>query len=265
VEVFNYLIKIQKVRSARQFAHDLDIMPQSLNEILKGRREVPHSCLETLVQKFNVRSEFILTGKGPILIEVLALKELKILNIITDMEGKEWIIHVPITAHAGYAISHQEPEFVCELPKYSIPGMTDFRDGSMRSFDVAGESMMPCIYPGDRVVGVYVHHVLWEQKLKENTIYVIITKNEIVVKRLSNLIRTEQKILLHSDNPEFLSYAINIQDICEIWEVKLKLSTQLEVIKPLDNNQDLNLMKLNQAIEKQTKLLEKMVNKLDSN
>lgn len=67
IECYEYLKTQGIVRSARQFALSLDTYPQSLNEILKGRREVSLCVLRRTVERYHVSGDYLLTGMGRIL------------------------------------------------------------------------------------------------------------------------------------------------------------------------------------------------------
>jgi len=67
VECYEYLKAQGIVKSARQFALSLDTYPQSLNEILKGRREVSLCVLRRTVERYHVSGDYLLTGMGRIL------------------------------------------------------------------------------------------------------------------------------------------------------------------------------------------------------
>ncbi|MEL6388533.1 MAG: hypothetical protein AAFQ02_00100 [Bacteroidota bacterium] len=67
VTCFNHLKDKGIVRSARQFALSIDTYPQSLNEILKGRRDVTIAILRSCIQEYQLNSEYLFTGYGRIL------------------------------------------------------------------------------------------------------------------------------------------------------------------------------------------------------
>lgn len=67
IKSFHYLKEKDIIRSARQFALSIDTYPQSLNEILKGRREVTLSILRKTAEKYRVNPDFLLTGMGRVL------------------------------------------------------------------------------------------------------------------------------------------------------------------------------------------------------
>ncbi|MEP7197854.1 MAG: S24 family peptidase [Saprospiraceae bacterium] len=264
ISCFDELIAKAVCRSARHFATSLDLAPQSLNEILKGRREINIEIIEKAVAVFNINSNFLFTGLGPKFLKEEYTKDLNILTIIANLDHEESIIHVPIPAQAGYVGRNIDPVFVHELPKYSIPLARIKTDGSMRSYEVDGESMLPTLHKGDIVISCYLHHITWENSLKEGPIYVLITKTDVLVKRLTNRLREERKLILHSDNLTYPSYSLKLEEIKEIWLVKAKISTELQKIKGTETNMEFELGQLKQLLLTQGSLLEDIADKLDS-
>lgn len=65
IECHDKLKEEKKVASSRQFAIAIDTAPQSLNQVLKGKRDVTILNVMALVEKFDVNSEFLLAGYGP--------------------------------------------------------------------------------------------------------------------------------------------------------------------------------------------------------
>ena len=62
--------------------------------------------------------------------------------------GRDNINLVPERALAGYALEHQDPQFMDSLQKFSVPGMA----GQLTAFEINGDSMMPTITNGDIVI-----------------------------------------------------------------------------------------------------------------
>lgn len=143
---------------------------------------------------------------------------LKILSITVDREDRENIELVPIKASAGYVNGYADPEFVKELPRFSIPIL---KGGTFRAFEIQGDSMLP-IYPGSIIIGEYVDD--WKTIKSEGT-YVIISKNEgIVYKRVQNRLKEDKTLRLKSDNKLYDPYSIHLDDILEVWKAKAYIS-----------------------------------------
>jgi transcriptional regulator with XRE-family HTH domain len=151
-------------------------------------------------------------------------KQLKILPIAVDKDNVERITLVPLRAAAGYLSRYQEAEYIQELPTFNLP---NFNDGTYRAFEVEGDSMKPTIHPRDIVVCKYLDN--WYH-IKDNHVYTVLGAGGIgiVVKRLLNRIKTENKVLLRSDNDFYPEFELSLEDIHEVWEVKGTISTNLE-------------------------------------
>lgn len=65
VTVYNQLINDKKVHGMSDFANKIDYSVQSLNEILKKRRDVPIEVLRKTLNLFNeINSDWLFTGNG---------------------------------------------------------------------------------------------------------------------------------------------------------------------------------------------------------
>jgi phage repressor protein C with HTH and peptisase S24 domain len=259
VDCYQELLKCNLVKSARQFALMTGCLPQTFHEILKNRRDVSLDLIVKSVELFNFNSNFLFTGAGPKLLKEQDLGDLKILTIVAGHDGKEDIVHVPMKAQAGYPGRMSDPVFMDELPRFKLPDFKFKTDGTMRSFEVAGESMMPTLMPGDFVIASYLHSFYWESQLKSDTPYVVITTEDVLVKRLTNLLRSEHKLLVHSDNKLFDSYAIHVKEIKEIWQVRAKIST---VFNAPEKKADVSLLEIKNIVEEQSRLISEALSKL---
>ena len=156
---------------------------------------------------------------------------IRILPIVVDKEENERITFVPIKAAAGYLTRYQDVEYIQQLPSFNLPNL---KDGTYRAFEVEGDSMKPTIHAGDIVICRYVEN--WYHMM-DNKIYLVagVDGIGIVVKRVLNRIRKENKIILCSENDFYPAFELAASEIFEIWEVKVKVSTNLEPPLYLDN------------------------------
>jgi len=223
IECLEYLKESGTIRSFRQFAAEIDFKPQNLSDMKKGKRCVTIDLLSSAIEKYNLNADFIFLGRGSMIMSLEdKANQLKVLPIVTDHQGAERIVHVTVPAQAGYASESRNPEFISELPSYSLPDYR-FKTGTYRSFDVKGESMEPTFYEDDRVICSFVEPTMWRTSLHNGNVYIIVTKDDILLKRVIS--RTPPFLKLHSDNPEFQPYDVHMNDIQEIWHVKYKLSS----------------------------------------
>jgi len=247
----------KRVRSSRQFALALEYLPQSLSEILKGRRDVTIELLRKAVEQYKINPVYIYTGEGPMFMSEEGHKNFKVLTIVTDSHEDERIVHVPVPAQAGYAGEMADPTFIQDLPTFTLPDYK-YKVGTHRSFDVSGDSMETTLFEGDKVVCSYLEPTLWESSLKNNYVYVIVTRGDVVVKRVTNYLKDDNQIELHSDNDFYESYRLNIGEINEIWYVRAKISPFLPSPLNLQNLMRNEVRELKGVIHNQSKLIENL-------
>lgn len=252
-----------RVRSSRQFALSLEYLPQSLSEILKGRRDVTIELLRKAVETYKINPVYIYTGEGPMFMSEEDHKSFRVLTIVTNVEDDERIVHVPVPAQAGYAGELSDPSFIQDLPTFSLPDYK-YKVGTHRSFDVAGDSMEPTLFEGDKVICSFLEPTLWENSIKDNYVYVVVTRGDVVVKRVNNLLKKGKYLELFSDNDFYEPYRVNMGDIREIWYVRAKISPflpspqnikrylhdEMADLKKVVNEQSRMINALNQTIEK---------------
>lgn len=149
---------------------------------------------------------------------------LRILALTVDKEQNENIELVPQKAAAGYLNGYADPEYLEELPKFRLPmlGTT----GTYRAFEIAGDSMLP-IASGTVIVGRYVDD--W-MSIKDGTPCIVVSSKEgIVFKRVFNRLKDAAMLALHSDNPVYSPYEIDVEDVVEIWEAKAYISSTFPI------------------------------------
>jgi len=246
-----------RVRSSRQFAMSLDYLPQSLSEILKNRRDVTIELLRKAIEKYKMNPVYVLTGDGPMFMTEEDHKTFRVLTIVTDSKDEERIVHVPVPAQAGYAAEMAGPSFVHDLPSFTLPDYK-YKVGTHRSFDVAGDSMEPTLFEGDKVICSYVEPVLWENAIKDNYVYVIVTRGDVLVKRVFNHLKDEKALLLASDNVFYDPYRVYMNDIREIWYVRAKISPFLPSPQSLQNRIHEEMRELRHTVQQQSKQLDLM-------
>lgn len=223
IKCFNKLIEENKVKSARQFAISIETLPQGLNEILKGRRDVTLEMLRKAIELYILNPYYLFLGEGNHFSDGTMQTANPILTVVTNNQQEERIVHVPVPAQAGYGTQLSDPVFMQELPAFSLPDFR-FKHGTFRSFDVQGDSMEPTLYEGDKVVCSFVEPDSWPSSLKDNYVYIIITTHEVVVKRIVNEIRLNGTIKLVSDNNYYQERIFSIKEVKEIWLLQMKIS-----------------------------------------
>lgn len=210
VNCHDELLARQVVKSSSMFAREIGLHRQSVNRILQGDSEATVAMLEAVVDKFGVNPDFLLTGSGEMFIQPESLIA-------------PTIAYVPYKAFAGYSMQFQEEAFLGELQYFSLPDLK-FREGTYRCFEIAGDSMLPSFQDGDKVVCSLVYHVYYEQLIKNQGHYVVVSGQDVLLKRVQNSIKTDKTLTLVSENTLYPPIKIAMENVKEVWKVELRLT-----------------------------------------
>jgi phage repressor protein C with HTH and peptisase S24 domain len=221
---------------------------------LKGRRDVTIELIRKSVEEYQVNPVYLYTGEGPMFMSEEDLKSFRVLTIVTNGQEDERIVHVPVPAQAGYAGEQVDPTFIQDLPTFTLPDYK-YKVGTHRSFDVSGDSMEPTLFEGDKVICSFLEPTLWESAIKDNYVYVIITRADVMVKRVNNHLRNDKQLEILSDNAFYETSRINLGDIREIWYVRAKISPFLPSPQNIRNYLLDEVRELKQTLAAQSKLL----------
>ena len=220
-----YLRK-KKGYTQQQFADAMEIKRSLIGAYEEDRAEPKYDLLKKIAEYFDLTiDEFINENIN----ENWKPKpksqgsNLRVLSISVDQNDNENIELVPVKASAGYLNGFSDPQYIQDLPKFQLP-IPALRLGTFRAFEIMGDSMLP-IQPGSVIIGEYLDN--WGD-LKQGETYVIISRSEgVVYKRAGNRFKENRELKLMSDNKLYDTYAIDADDILEIWKAKAYISTTL--------------------------------------
>ena len=263
IECQRQLVDCGVVRSSRQFVLELGYSPQSWSKVIREERDVPIELIRKAIDRFGLNPSYLFSGIGPSICSEGQPEQASVLTVAVDTENNERIIHVPVAAQAGYLDQYNDPVFIGDLPSFSLPGF-EFRHGTYRAFDIAGDSMEPSLFQGEMVVCNYVDPDLWTYNIRSDYVYVIVTLGDVVVKRVQNQLKKDGTILLCSDNSYYEPYALSASDIREVWFVRMKISPfthstlsrrvnmedQFDDMRTVISSQSATIENLNKTIEK---------------
>lgn len=203
----------------REFAERLGLKQATLGAYEEGRATPPLSCLTDVSRIFKVSLDNLISADLGSLPEKLwrisGKPRREVLAITVDAHNKENVELVTQKASAGYLSGFQDPEFVKDLPKISMPVLP--RNRTYRAFEIQGDSMLP-VQPGSIIFAEYAEDL---NAIKNGKLYVLVTRNDgIVFKRVFNFAGPEKKLLLVSDNRLYEPYSVDIADILEVWAAR---------------------------------------------
>ncbi|SNC61454.1 DNA-binding transcriptional regulator, XRE-family HTH domain [Hymenobacter gelipurpurascens] len=226
-----------------QMADKLGIKRSLVGAYEEGRAEPKLATLVNMARLFNITLDALVTtdfskkknAKAALQLQAQTAAttdagvsrpggNLRILALTVDRDQNENIELVPQKAAAGYLNGYADPEYLEELPKFRLPMLGT--GGTYRAFEISGDSMLP-IASGTVIVGRYVDD--W-QNIKDGTPCIVVSSKEgIVFKRVFNRLKDNAMLALHSDNPLYSPYQIDVEDVVEIWEAKAYISSTFPI------------------------------------
>lgn len=202
VEAYHELLELDEISDKKDFALKIGISPSMVTEISKGRSSVGLTAIQNIVLKFNISSEWLLTGNGsmfkersntissdlpktknyvlqPTSSDIAAEPEaIPFANVME--KGIKPIPLVTATAAAGFgngnfSIAEKDVKEYYVIPKFRF-SQVDFM------IEVSGLSMYPQFNSGDVVACTILHD---RKFLQWNKCHVIATREQgLLVKRL---------------------------------------------------------------------------------
>lgn len=219
-----YLRK-QKGYTQQDFANAIGIKRSLVGSYEEERAEPRLSYLQSMADFLGVSVDQLIGEDLTVQSSAAASthasgKGMRVLSVTVNDQGEESIELVPQKAAAGYLDGYADPEFIEELPRFRIPGL---RGGTYRAFEISGDSMLP-LTSGTIIIGQYKED--WYQ-VKDGHVCVLVTLNEgVVFKRVYNRIAEHNSLLLVSDNQDYTSYEVPVEEVLELWEAVRYLSDE---------------------------------------
>lgn len=147
---------------------------------------------------------------------------LRVLTTTVDSKNKENIEVINQKASAGYRTGFADPEYIKVLPTFQLPFLS--ADKKYRTFQISGDSMLP-IPDKSWVTGEFVQN--WDM-IRDQQAYIILTLNDgIMFKVVENRLKSESRLMLHSLNPLYESYSVDLKDLREVWRFVHYISSEL--------------------------------------
>lgn len=232
-------LRRKKGLTQQQFADALEIKRASVGAYEEDRAEPKYSLLKKIAKYYDLSMDELVN-------DVInnewkpepksSASNLRVLSITVDEQDRENIELVPVKASAGYLNGYGDPEYVAELPKFSLPM---FNQGTYRAFEIKGDSMLP-LPSGSIIISEYVEN--WHD-IKPQQTYVVVSKEDgVVYKRVAYKFKEEKGLKLLSDNKTYEPYWVNTEDIIEVWKAKAFISTALPEPSPEPTMETLTAM-----------------------
>lgn len=143
------------------------------------------------------------------------------LPIVLDTSGQELVTIVPEFAFASYAAACMDPNYVRELPVETVPEDLKNR-GTVRKFQVYGDSMEPEFLHGDWVYATFVEitKAAHLDKIRHRHLYIIITRERSPMLKRVGYLDGDEFLQCYSSNPEHKPFPLPLQELKELWYVR---------------------------------------------
>jgi len=204
-----------------EFAKLLGIK-KSTADIERGRTKLSGRMVAEMLRLFGINPLWIFGNSSQKYLRVTR-GDVSPKIISVNSSENENIVLVNIKAAAGYPQNVQDVEWYQQLPAFDIP-LPEYRNATYRGFQVEGDSMVPNLRPGEWVLGKAVPTI---EEVNNNKIYVVVLHDSVLVKKLQKL-PNSSKLLLVSQNEEYVPVQIEVSDIQELWQVNSKLTFNLD-------------------------------------
>lgn len=202
----------------------------TIGRLINEHRTPSKSTVDKILLRFpKYNRDWLITGKGEIFATVPAIEKIGVSSISSNAEpiSPDHIIYVPLVnqyAYAGYMCGYADTEYIEALPR--IPFIVDHEaHGNYMAFEVKGDSMddgtTDSLIEGDRLLCREIKPEFWiECKLHiRKWDFVIVHKEGILVKRITEHDVQNHTIKIHSLNPLYEDRMIHLKDVRQIFNV----------------------------------------------
>ncbi len=228
--------------SAYQLAKNMGYEgPQKLYKLVQNKSKPGYETLMDILENYpELRAEWLMRGEAPMIRTDQAPEAPKTGNnypgipyaVTVNEKGEEQVSIVSTKAQAGYLIARDVEETLGELDTIRVPG---YRGKSVRAFEVAGDSMQPTISPGDLVIASFTERM---DLIQPKHVYVVVTHDRLMVKRLRGPVKKNEPIELLSDNRFYDPFFLPQKDLKELWQVNALLTGSI----PANTNETFDRM-----------------------
>ena len=218
VKCHNALRECNIIRSSRQFAIELEYLPQSLSEILKGRRDVTIELLRKAIELYAINPNYIFLGQLPMFTNPEALIGLNSEKSETDSAVPIPIHYIPKDSEKNFFEDKFSTQNVKPNNQFILPSKW-LKEGEYLCFDVTDDSMEPTIYRDDKIVCKVLELRENFENLSGGKLYAFALKDRIIIRRFHYVIAPARKVILTTDSLAQTAVEWDFDDFTAVWRV----------------------------------------------
>lgn len=232
-----------------EFASKIDVAPQNLYSMLRGKRPIGEGVLNKILLSFDtINKDWLLFGKGEMIKtfstipdpdnkDVFLVSESSSQPYLTTKTGIEYykfgenkymmkVPFIPVLAYAKYIDEHRDAD-TYEGPDYYYFPVNQVYHGVYRAFEIKGDSMdndtKRSLANGDVVLARELSKEHWKSPLHINDFpnWIIVLNNTILCKQIIKHDINSGEITCHSLNsdPAYADFTINLNEIKELYNI----------------------------------------------
>lgn len=181
---------------------------QGIYDVIKGKANISRRFANEIICVYpDVSLDWLMNGTGEMIVENIAKEQIPL--YANPKQETEGIPLIPFDAMAGWLSVDNPGVNVSECEQYNVPEFAN--KGADYIIRVSGSSMYPKYSNGDLLACKKITDILFFQWGK---VYVLDTSQGVLVKRVYEDEKTEEKIVLLSDNKEhYPAFSIPKSDI----------------------------------------------------
>ncbi|MCI4666516.1 MAG: LexA family transcriptional regulator [Bacteroidia bacterium] len=205
----------------------LDVSQGYISEVERGVKGVSASLALKAFEIYGVNLNWLIGEKGPMYasddgnLSTEDRKKIYSINRVEDSSvgGFPLLDLKAVKAYPGQLLNNS---FLRELPRFNFP-LPEIAQAM--AFQVEGHAMEDLIRHQDFVIGTHVSNL---EHLEPGNIYVVVTHEQVICKRLYEVKPT--LLEFRSDHPDFGSKGIAVISVKEVWWVKYILSGNMRKV-----------------------------------
>ena len=213
-------LRKNKGLTQEELAKGIGVKRSVIGTYEEGRAEPRLDTLKTLSIYFKLTIDELLNSNLDVQIKPAGNihgTDLRVLTVTVDVNNDELINLIPEKAAAGYLAGYSDPEYVDEMPRFSLQFPELNRSKTHRIFQSNGDSMLP-ITSGAYLICEYLQN--WDFAKNGELIICASLGEGLVFKRFVEINRNKGVLAMSSDNKSFSGIEIELSDVQEIWTVK---------------------------------------------
>lgn len=212
--------RIRELRKARNlnqqaFAASIGIAQSSLSQIEQGLIKPSFETLELIVVRYGTSFDALLRGQAA---SAQAAPMARPVRQLIENPTEERIPLLDQNVLAGVLSGFADENPTEAFPNILFPGI---RGGV--ALRVMGNSMEPTLKPGDILLCTPVD----AEGFRDNRVYVVVTRDGALVKRVVDRSRTENALILKSDNRDYGTQLVALSEVVQIFQVRRRITADL--------------------------------------